>query len=243
MDELKGRLKSLHLSGMADMLDGMADDGSLSTLSAEKVLDRLTIQEDQLRKQRKANRLVRQSGLYYPAAGVAGIIHDQQRRMNTTLLDSLLTCEYIVRNQPVWIMGSSGSGKTYISCVLGKQACLLQYAVRYFSTSELFEYCAYAEKKKELQTYIHELTRSNLIILDDFLLTGVTFSEATYLYELFNAPLDPKRPRTFVIATQLMEEEIRLRLADVSPALSEAIVGRLKARALVLEITGKDMRT
>jgi DNA replication protein DnaC len=86
------------------------------------------------------------------------------------------------------------------------------------------------------------MCQKNVIILDDFLLTGVTFTQATYLFELLNYPKNSLKPRTIIICSQLMEEEMRLRLAEVSPSLAEAIMSRLKAKRLVLEISGKDMR-
>lgn len=60
--------------------------------------------------------------------------------------------------------------------------------------------------------------------------------------QLLNYPPNPKRPRAIIISSQLMEEEMKLRLADVSPALAEVIMGRLRSRHLTLEISGKDMR-
>ena len=242
LESLKSRLKSLHLGAMVQLLDVMVEDGSISRMSAQSVLDALTIQEEQTRIGRKTEKLIRNSTLYYPAASVAGLIHDPQRKMNLALLDSLLICEYIKQSQPVWVLGSSGAGKTYVSCLLGKQACLLQYDVKYYTTSDFFFQCQEAEENNCFRNFITNLCKNNLIILDDFLLTGVNFIQATYLYELMNFPPNPKKPRSIIISTQLMEEEITLRLSEVSPALSESIMGRLKSKSIRLEITGKDMR-
>ena len=242
LESLKERLKSLHLSAMAQLLDAMSQDGSIARMSPQNLLNTLTIQEEQTRAQRKTERLIRKSSLYYPAASVAGLIHDPQRKMDLALLDSLLICDYINRSQPLWVLGSSGAGKAYISCLLGKQACLLQYSVKYYMTSQFFSLCEDAEGNGNFRAFIGNVCRNNLIILDDFLLTGVNFDQAKYLYELMNYPPNPKKPRSIIISTQLMEEEIRLRLSEVSPAISEAIMGRLKSRSLTLEITGKDMR-
>ena len=242
IDIVVERLRELRLGGMADMLKAMKEDGSISSESAQKVLDCLTNQEELIRRTRKTKRLLRSARLYYPSANIPGIIQNESKKLNTALLDSLLTCEYISGSQPVWVLGSSGTGKTYISSVLGNQACILQYSVRYFSTSEFFQLCAEAELNGEFKAFLCGVCKKNLIILDDFLLTGVTFSQATYLFELLNHPVDPKHPRSIMISSQLMEEEMKLRLAEVSPSLAEAIMSRLKSKRLVLVITGKDMR-
>jgi len=180
--------------------------------------------------------------LYYKEASVAGLVHDPERKMNLSMLDSLLTCSYIALRQPVWLLGSAGAGKTYISCLLGKQACSLEYSVQYFSTSYFFDLCKEADINGKFTECLSTISKKNLIILDDFLLTGIGFKEATYLFELLNLPPDPKVPRTVIISTQLMEEEVKLRLQESSPALAEATMSRLKSKAQKLEITGKDMR-
>jgi len=102
--------------------------------------------------------------------------------------------------------------------------------------------CAAADEQNNLAGLIAETCKKNLIILDDFLLTGINFEQTRYLYELLNRKPDPKVPRSFIISSQLMEEEMKLRLLDASPALAEAIMSRLKSKQLKLEISGKDMR-
>lgn len=241
-EAIRRRLKDFRVSGMAEMLGSMETDGSLSNQSALSVLNSLTIQEDQIRKSRRAKRLSTKAELYYPSANVAGILREADRRMNMTLLDSLLSGNYIKNNQPVWILGSSGSGKTYISCVLGNQACLLQYSVAYYTTSGFFKACEQAEGQNMIHEFINALCKKNLIIFDDFLLTGVTFPQATYLFELLNHPIQPGKSRSLIVTSQLKEEEMKLRLSEISPALAEAIMSRLKAKRLLLEITGKDLR-
>ena len=236
------RLKGFKVSGMAEMLKSMEEDGSLNSQSALSVLNNLTIQEDQIRKSRRAKRLSSKASLYYTSANVAGILKEADRRMNMSLLDSLLTGNYISNSQQVWILGSSGSGKTYISCVLGNQACLLQYSVAYYTTSDFFKACEESDSLGRIHEFIHELCRKNLIIFDDFLLTGVTFAQAAYLFELLNHPIQPGKSRLLIITSQLKEEEMNLRLSEISPALAEAIISRLKSKRLLLEITGRDLR-
>ena len=242
LEDMKARLKKLHLRGMAELLQAMVENGSITEQSAQKVLNSLITQEEQTRLNRKTKRLLNKADLFYPEASVAGLINDPQRKMNLSLLDSLLTCSFISAGQPVWLLGSSGAGKTYISCVLGKQACLLEYSVQYFTAYHFFRQCAEADTLGRLDKFMADISKKNLLILDDFLLTGVTFNYATYLFELLNLPADPRKPRTVIISTQLMEEEVKLRLKDASPALAEAIMGRLQYKSLTLEVTGKNMR-
>jgi len=46
LDDLKARLKKLHLSGMAELLQALMEDGSITERSAQTVLNSLIAQEE-----------------------------------------------------------------------------------------------------------------------------------------------------------------------------------------------------
>jgi DNA replication protein DnaC len=45
---------------------------------------------------------------------------------------SLLMCDWLKKAQNLLLTGPCGTGKTYIACALGHQACLKGYSVRYY---------------------------------------------------------------------------------------------------------------
>ncbi len=54
------------------------------------------------------------------------------RVLNRVLLQSLFNCQYVAARQSIILQDFTGSGKTYLACALGKQACLCQTRTRIF---------------------------------------------------------------------------------------------------------------
>lgn len=153
-----------------------------------------------------------------------------------------MTCEFIRNHQPVWIQGTTGIGKTYLCSKLRNQAHSLHYTVDYHKTPDFFRRCAEAQKKGLSKYFLSDISRTNLIIFDEFLNTGITFSEAVFLNELLEYPVDPEQPRSIVISSLRTEEDIEQILTDAAPSLSESIIGHLKTNRLLFKITVSDKK-
>lgn len=108
--------------------------------------------------------------------------------------------------------------------------------------AEFLEECAAAEKRGRYVKYIKSVANTNLIIMDDFLLTSVTQRDVEYLYHLFSSQPRGNKPRSFIICSQLMKEEMYTRLSSIAPSLADAIINRISARAYEFEIQGDSMR-
>ena len=83
------------------------------------------------------------------------------------LIARLATCTYIEEKHNVIIMGASGSGKSYIGCALGMEACKRFYSVRYIRLPDLLTDPAIAEVKKLLKNCLSSHHKVNLLILDE----------------------------------------------------------------------------
>ena len=86
------------------------------------------------------------------------------------------------------------------------------------------------------------MANTNLIIIDDFLLTTAEQRDVEYLYRLVNSKTRKNKPRSFIICSQLMPAEMYTRLSIVSPSLADGIINRLFAKAYTFEIKGNSMR-
>jgi len=131
------RLRDLRLSGMAQAL--VRQQEQVGTYEALPFLERLGLlveQECLEREHRKQERLIRQARFKLRAT-VQDIDYQHPRNVKQEQIARLAQGEWISRAQNLLITGPCGSGKTYIACALGHNACLQGYSARYYRLSRL----------------------------------------------------------------------------------------------------------
>lgn len=57
--------------------------------------------------------------------------------LNRDLINRLATCEYIRQNRNIFITGATGSGKTYMSCAFGMEACKQYYSTKFIRLPDM----------------------------------------------------------------------------------------------------------
>ncbi|OUP19130.1 hypothetical protein B5F29_10005 [Lachnoclostridium sp. An196] len=84
----------------------------------------------------KIQRLIKSAKLRFPQANRQGVIY-ASRGLNRELIENLFSGQYIGLHQSIILQGFTGSGKTYLACALGKEACLNHVRVRYVRLPDL----------------------------------------------------------------------------------------------------------
>ena len=116
----------------------------------------------------------------------------------------------------VLVLGATGTGKTYLSCALGRAACEAEFNVRYLRTSRLLQSLELAQADGSYPQLLRSLARSNLLIFDDWLRDPLSRSQAKDLLEI----LDDRYGRTAtLVATQVPVNEWHARIPD--PTLAD----------------------
>src|SRR5690606_26432028 len=89
-----------------------------------------------------------------------GITREQILRLSDgTFIDS---------GQNVLITGSTGTGKSFTACALGRSACLLGYRTLYFGMSKFLETLAQVRLEGTYLKWLKSISTIKLLILDDF---------------------------------------------------------------------------
>lgn len=236
------RLRSIHMDAMADALLYLDETDELSRLTPLEAINRLAGIQLINNTNNATLRYKRQARLYWPSADLADIIYKQDRHINIALVDQFATNEYIRNSRNIMITSATGCGKTFFACAFGNRACEEQYTVRYFTMIDLLTEFQTAEARGRIVKFLNKLANTNLIVIDDFLLTSITARDTEYLYRLFDSKPRRNKARSFIICSQLMKEEMYTRLSSFSPGLADAIMNRLASRAYDFEIQGDSMR-
>lgn len=236
------RLKALHLNAMAEGLEVLDQGGELYQMAPLEVLNQLIALQQISSDNRITDRYKRSARLFFPMADLSNILYLPDRHINAALMDELATNQYIDNSRNVLITSATGCGKTFCACALGNNACNHQYSVRYFTMMGFLDACEVATEKRREVKFISSVEKVNLIILDDFMLTSIDKKETEYLYRLVSERPRKIKPRSFIICSQLMKDEMYTRLSQASPGLADAIMNRICAKAYEFQIQGDSMR-
>ncbi len=237
IESLLNQLRQLKLSGMAAALQSQREQpGTYEGLAFTERLQLLVDHEDQERQQRKQDRLLRLAQFKlnaYPK----DIDYQQSRGLKQTQMASLLQCDWINKAQNVLLAGPCGSGKTYIACALGHQACLKGYSTKYYRVSRLTLALTQAKADGTCLKLLKSIAGFDLLILDDWCLEPLSAAARHDLMEMMD---DRYSHSSTLMVSQLPTDQWYQSIGDNT--LADAILDRLMHNAHRINLKGESMR-
>ena len=231
------RLRDLRLSGMAQAL--VRQQEQVGTYEALPFLERfglLVEQECLEREHRKQERLIRQARFKLRAT-VQDIDYQHPRNVKQEQIARLAQGEWISRAQNLLITGPCGSGKTYIACALGHNACLQGYSARYYRLSRLLLALTQAKADGSYSTLLKQIARTGVLLIDDWGLETLNTAQRHDLMEIMD---DRHGSTSTVMISQLPTDQWYAAIGDNT--LADAILDRLMHNAHRLPLKGESMR-
>ena len=226
IESLLNQLRRLKLSGMAAALQSQREQpGTYEGLAFTERLQLLLDHEDQERQQRKQDRLLRLAQFKlnaYPKA----IDYQHSRGLKQAQMASLLQCDWINKAQNILLTGPCGSGKTYIACALGHQACLKGYSTKYYRVSRLALALTQAKADGTYLKLLKSIASFDLLILDDW---GLEPLSADTRHDLMEIMDDRYSHCSTLMVSQLPTEQWHQTIGDNT--LADAILDRLMHNA------------
>lgn len=148
-------------------------------------------------------------------------------------------------NQGVWIgnhlnilvLGSTGSGKSFVACSLGTSAVRLGYSVRYFHTARLLHTLEQTRQETGYANLLRSLARTDLLILDDWMRDPLSQTNAQDILEVLD---DRFGHASTIVVTQMPVAEWFSQIPN--PTLADAILDRLVHTAYRLQLQGESQR-
>ncbi len=231
------RLRELKLSSMAAGLEQQLTQ--ISTYEGLSFIERLGLlaeQEHLMREQRKQARLVQKARLKLGAT-VQEIDYQHPRNIERAQIARLAQGDWLERGQNVLITGPCGSGKTYLACALGYDACTKGYSTVYYRLSRLLHELTQARADGSYRRLIMRLAKSELLILDDW---GLEVLQAGQRNDLLESMDDRHGKHSTVVISQLPTDQWYASIGDNT--LADAILDRLMHNAHRMQLNGESMR-
>ena len=170
-------------------------------------------------------------------ATVQDIDYQHPRNIKQAQLARLAQGEWIDRAQNLLITGPCGSGKTYLACALGHNACLQGYSVRYYRLSRLLLELTQAKADGSYQKRLVQIAKTQLLLIDDWGLEKLNTAQRNDLMEIMD---DRHGATSTVMISQLPTDQWYAAIGDNT--LADAILDRLMHNAHRLPLKGESMR-
>ncbi len=230
------QLKELKLSGMARSYESVLQLSSHQQPEAHALIAQMCDAEKQSRVHYKTQFFLKLSKLRY-AASIEEISFTKDRNLTKEQVLQLSDCAYLDRAENILISGSTGSGKSFLACAFGHQACVMGYKTLYLNLNRFTEKLMMAKLDGTFVKLLNQLEKTSLLILDDF---GLAPMEQNTRLALLQILEDRYAKRSIIIASQIPINKWHEAINE--PTLADAIMDRLMANAHRFELKGESLR-
>lgn len=231
------KLIEMRLTALADAFRNQLSDPRMKEVPFEDRLGMLVDIEYTSRKNNRLRRLIRQAELDQPDASIMDINYTSGRKLNKSLLQRLATCEYITEHRNIFITGATGSGKTYLACAFGMEACKQYYSVKYVRLPDLLFDLEMARTEGSYKKVMTKYTNPVLLILDEWLLLKLSESESKDIFELLHKR---RKKSSTIFCSQFRQEGWYDQLGGNNSTIADAILDRIVHDAYKINIESID---
>lgn len=229
-------LRELRLTAMADAYRRQCQDPHMNGLSFDERFGLLIDYERTERQNRLQNRLLREARLKVNATPEE-IDYSVARGLDAAVVRHLATGQWLMAHQNLIVCGPTGVGKTFLTCAIATAACRQGFHVRYYRLSRLLQEIGVAKADGTYPRLMRQLTKADLLILDDWGLAPMSAPEGRDLLDVLD---DRTAAHSTCVASQLPIEAWYGTFAD--PTVADAVLDRLVHSSHKLMLKGESMR-
>lgn len=229
------KLNEMSLYALAESFQLQLKDLSFHKLSFEERFGLMVDSEWNRKKSNQINRLIQRAGLELSNANVHDIEYHPDRKLDSSLITKLSTCNFIKEKHNIILLGATGAGKTYISCALGLAACQLCFSVKYIRLPDLLAELWVSREKRSYLKVIQKYRKFNLLILDEWLLSNLHANESRDIFDIIEAR---HQTGSTIFSSQFNPEGWHERIGENT--MADAILDRIIHNSYTISIEGKE---
>jgi DNA replication protein DnaC len=236
--ELDRALRTLRLSGMADVLDVRLRHAQAERLPPLDFLAILVTDELQRRQDRLLERRRAQARFRDPTRSLDTFDFSFNKKINRALVFELATGRFITQREDLVLIGPPGTGKSHLAQALGQAAIQQGHRVRYREAHLLLEELTDATLDGTRKAVMADLSTVPLLIIDDLGMRKLPPTAAEDLLALIMRRYE--RASTILTSNRPVDDWGKL-LGDT--AAVTALLDRLLHHAHVLTCGPRSWRT
>lgn len=231
------KLRGMRLGTMAEAWLSQRAEPKIHELDFDTRFGLLVDAEHLARDNKKIVRALRAAKLRLPAACIEDIDFAPKRELDRAVIRQLGTCAWIASHANVIITGATGTGKSYVACALGQQACRSGYRVAYRRMPRLIEELALAHADGTYTRLLGRLAKVDVLVLDDWGIAPLRDQERRDMLEIIE---DRHGARATIITSQLPVENWHDYVGD--PTIADALLDRVVHTAHRIKLKGPTRR-
>ena len=231
------KLHALRLRGMAQGLAHQQEDPQYRQLCFEERFALLVDQQWNWRQNRALERRLKEGRLGGPACAEDIDFH-AARGLDRQLVRSLLhDSDWVRRQQPIFLTGATGLGKTYLAKAFGQKACRDGFTTYFTTTAQLFRDLEMARADGSYRKRLRELSQVDALLVDDWAMTAMNEPERRAFLEICDARY---QTRATLLTSQYPVAKWHGQIGD--PTIADSILDRLVHTAHRIELQGESLR-
>ncbi len=231
-----GRLKSMHLSGIAKSLDMRVEQAIREKLSYQEFIDILLA--DEVSNRANNGNIRRMQRAHFPCQKtIEEFDFNAQPSINRQHIYQLGTCEFIRKKENITFIGKPGTGKTHLSIAIGIKAVLQGYTVLFTTLNDMLDDLYMSRADNSFHRHLQSFVQPDLLIIDELGLRRLNQTSVDDFYEVIAKRYEKKA--TIITSNKEFNEWGRV-LYD--PVLATAILDRLVHHCNFVNIKGSSFR-
>lgn len=235
-EQLKKLSHELGLYGIHESFHRHADLAAHQSLHPNEFL-KLVLEEEILFRRNKRAKTLLTKAKFRTSVDLEDWDNTYERGIPKAKFKELAHLVFYHKNENLILVGTTGHGKTHLAISLGRQLCKNNISTIFVPVNFLFEEAMAQRAAGKYISYIKKMTKTSVLLMDDFGLRNYTHEEANVLVDL----LEDRYGKSVTIVTSQVDPKGWRGLFE-DPVIADAIVDRLVHPSTIIELKGGSYR-
>lgn len=229
-------MKTLKLTGMAQVLERELALAEREGLATAEVIERLLLEEFHHRQERSLLYRVKQGNMPWPWT-LASFPFDQQPGVSKSRIMDMASLSFLDRAENIVFIGDPGTGKTGLAISLLRQALVSGRRGRFYKAQDLLDELYASLADRSTPKLFKRLAGYDLLLIDELGYLTLNSEQVNAFFKL----MDERYSRKSTIITTNLDYPNWYDLFNRKP-LVDALLDRLQHRCITIRISGPSLR-